>query len=748
LLQNRKLDSYGVGATVRKALLRGRTGERLSLRDVNRLAAALDPLTNAGRPAPQPVADELRRIDRRQSFTPAAYARFQNILGKLGVESSRPIGIPVDDRPYWMRVPNRLATWNSRAELPEAADIVIVGAGLTGACAAYYLRESARQGMRIVLIDRGGPAGEASGRNGGNFELLPENSVRIYEGLAPERLSFLCRRYPHVPVQILQAESERQASIILGVALRNRGGMRQIIETEDIDCDFSPRGWLYLAHTEKEEQAICEEVVLAAEQRQRIEIWSRMKIRQEFGFDRDNIGRFIPGDGSYHPYKFVCGVVECCLASGIELYTGVTVRAIESASDAEHRVETDRGAIVAGRVIVAANAFTARILPELSAIQAAQSQIAITEYVRDRCRGRSVTSEEGPVYFNQPRAGARRGLAPLLMGGGADRPIRRAESRRRSPGIHAKLLRLRERFFPDLNGRPFSSEWVGACGYTPDQLPVVGFLRPGVVVAGGFNGYGGSYCCASGQVAASLAINGQGPDWLPEDVFSPQRLLTDSPLFLSSTDGLWRTAVSLCTQLQAVNRSIADALSFSTRTIRSTAPRRFSSSLSGVTSVPGTAADARALRAHSVFRSFSQKEAECLLSFMRRWDLPRGTLLFKRGSYGDSCFVVLDGTVTVSMSVAGRERLLSTLRPGSIFGQIAMIGGGNRTATCATQDAAVLLEIGKDSCRRLFATGSPTALKVLAAVNEGLVEALRGASQRLLRLTTEDRVVRPSEPLV
>ena len=90
---------------------------------------------------------------------------------------------------------------------------------------------------------------KASGRNGGTLELLPENSVGIYEGLASERAAFLRLRYPSVPVQILRAESERQASIILGVALRNRNAMKQIIQEENIECDFSPRGWLYLAHT-------------------------------------------------------------------------------------------------------------------------------------------------------------------------------------------------------------------------------------------------------------------------------------------------------------------------------------------------------------------------------------------------------------------------------------------------------------------------------------------------------------------
>jgi hypothetical protein len=59
-----------------------------------------------------------------------------------------------------------------------------------------------------------------------------------------------------VPIEILRAESERQASAVLGMALRNRDRLQQIIHEESIDCDFCPRGWIYLAHTESEEQGL------------------------------------------------------------------------------------------------------------------------------------------------------------------------------------------------------------------------------------------------------------------------------------------------------------------------------------------------------------------------------------------------------------------------------------------------------------------------------------------------------------
>src|SRR6516162_947662 len=41
---------------------------------------------------------------------------------------------------------------------------------------------------------------------------------------------------------------------------------------------------------------------------------------------------------------------------------------------------------------------------------------------------------------------------------------------------------------------------------------------------------------------------------------SPVRLVREDPLFLSDRNGLWRVAASLCRQLHAVNRRLADAL--------------------------------------------------------------------------------------------------------------------------------------------------------------------------------------------
>jgi glycine/D-amino acid oxidase-like deaminating enzyme len=726
----------------------GSRGKPIRTEQVRRLKAALAESLDRRARVSQSLAGELQRIERECRFTSAARAEFQTLLGALALDSAFPIHVPIDAEPSWFRYVHPLKHYRSHPRLPAEADVVIIGAGLTGASAAYHLRESAAAGLRVIVLDRGFPAGEASGRNAGNFELLPENSVGTYDGLARERLNFLCRCYSAIPREVLRVEAERQASLVLSFAVRNRDRLKQIIEQENLACDFSPKGWLYLAHTEREEQAICDEAAMAGRQDQQVEIWSRMKIRQEFGFESGYIGRFVPGDGSYHPAKFVYGALQIAVNAGVELYTDMGVRRVHETEDGRHVLETDEGPLVARSVIVATNAFTRQLFPELGAIRPAQSQISVTEFAPDRCRGRVVTSEDGPVYFNQPREGARDGMASLLLGGGKDRPMSNPSSRRRSPKVHARLLELRHRYFPELSRRPFSTEWVGPIALTPDQLPAMGFLKPGIIVAAGFNGYGGSYCVAAGQAAADMTISGAVPDWLPEDVFSPQRLLNDKPLFFAETSSLWCYAASLCVELRAVNRRFVEALEYSSR--------RRSSRRSSVPFVPeasspdGEGLDTtrssvplhllQSLQNMKPFRGFSREECAEILALASLRKAGKGHTLFTESNPGDACFVILKGAVDVSLGGHGGESLLARLGPSSILGQVAMIDGGRSNGTSTVQQDTLLLEIKHDACYRLLARHSPLAYKFLVALTDGVIHALRNAERQLKRLNGQHAV--------
>lgn len=713
------------------------------------LRQAVTPLLDKQGRAGEELVTHLQLIERSFTFTPKAFRHFQDLLGEVGVASTRTIGLPGSDMPYWLCGEHPWRNYQSQPQLPEVVDIVIIGAGLTGSAAAYFLKDQvARVGLRVAILEQGDPAGEASGRNGGNIELLPENAVTLYTGLQPERLKFLKRCYPGVHHEILMVEAARQASVVLGFALRNRQLLKEIVAREGIDCDLSPFGWLYVAHKENEEQAICDEVMLAAKNNLNIEIWSRMKVRNEFGFDAQHIGRFSPDDGTYHPFKYVCGLLRCAIRQGVELYTRTKVQQVkpspkEPSAEAAQSVQcvvTNRGEIFARCVIVATNAFTSLLFPELKAIQPRQSQVSITKFVLDRCRGRLVTSEEGPVYFNQPRDGMFDGRAPLLMGGGKDRLLKNPQSRRRSKAIHAQLLAHRDRYFPELHGQPFASEWIGAMGFTPDQLPAVGALRPGIIIAMCCNGYGGSYTTATGKAVAELALTGNSPAWVPEDVFSPLRLLERTPLFLAKSDSLYRIGEALCTQLSLVNQQISYMSSLWRKQLPVEAEEESTIDWIELSKIPTKKTSiAKMLQKFPRFGRFSLKEITRILEGVKRHELQKGELLFRQGDPGKTCCILLSGKIHVSYEIFSRQYFLGSLLPGNIFGQIGFFLEGKRSATCTAAQPSVILEADYSVCCVLLNSSSKLALKFLDALIHDLIIALRAANQRLLEIEVGKR---------
>src|SRR5204863_8211432 len=156
------------------------------------------------------------------------------------------------------------------------------------------------------------------------------------------------------------------------------------------------------------------------------------------------------------------------------------------------------------------NAFTATLLPEMRAIQYHQSQILNLEHVLDKIGGMTITEKKGDLYYNFPSArkyqdaqGASRGM--LLAGGGLDRRGRDPFHLRRSSSVLDLVLEQAAERFPETCGQPPSRVWTGPMAFTPDRLPVIGFLRrknfpsTALIIAAGFNGYGGTYCVEAGR---------------------------------------------------------------------------------------------------------------------------------------------------------------------------------------------------------------------------------------------------------
>lgn len=499
-------------------------------------AAATGLVDGHGRTTPA-LQEALYEIERllRPRFDPGAAAAFQRWVAEVGARMRGPIAMPEEETPYWQLLPSPLAAFRSTPELPTEVDLLIIGAGLTGASAAYHALPLVQAGQRVAVVDLADPASQASGRNGGNFELIPENFLGPYEGLVRERYKFLRVTRPGLQEAELREQAERQARMVVGFGLRNSERFRRIVTEERIDCDYSPHGWLRVAETAEEEVALKEEVALVGNE-ELLVYWSPEKIFAEVGLRSYFGGRCAPKSGNYHPRKFVCGVLGKALERGVGLYSRVRVDNIVTGAGPDPIVCTSEGDIRARRVIVATNAFTSHLFPELEQIACFQSQILNLEHVEDRLKGMTVTEKKGDLYYNFPGAtryvdaqGVRRGM--LHVGGGLDRPAPPPEDLQRSMAVLGLVKAGTDRRFPDTRGQPPSRVWTGPMAFTPDRLPALGFFRrsgadpQSLVVAAGFNGYGGSYCVEAGYTAVEMLAAGRALPEVPEDVFSPHRLL-------------------------------------------------------------------------------------------------------------------------------------------------------------------------------------------------------------------------------
>jgi CRP/FNR family cyclic AMP-dependent transcriptional regulator len=108
----------------------------------------------------------------------------------------------------------------------------------------------------------------------------------------------------------------------------------------------------------------------------------------------------------------------------------------------------------------------------------------------------------------------------------------------------------------------------------------------------------------------------------------------------------------------------------------------------------------------------------------------RGEVIFREGDSGDTCYVVRGGRVSIQREhMDGRTLTLAELRPGAIFGELAMFGRETRSATAEALEPTALLAILSGDVQRVIQSSPEIALKMLGA----MADRLRRANERLLQ---------------
>jgi glycine oxidase len=356
-------------------------------------------------------------------------------------------------------------------------DAIVVGAGIIGLSLAIELH---KQGLRVLVVEKGEPGREASWAAGGMLvDLLAETPPALRE-LATAS----ARMYPEF-VHELEDESGLKIdlrSVGTLVLSRVETGLRPVLAGQ------SP------ATTQAFEPAL--QILNTSEPR-----FSALYIKER----------------SVDPRHLTAAAIAAARHRGIDFSSGDHVLAVEVADGKTSGIRTNKTKFAAGMVVNCAGAWAGQIGPHPFPTRPVKGQMLCLA-MPEREMVRHVV--RSPEVYLIPRTDGRMLIGATVEEAGFDKKT-----------VPETILKLRQAAFdlvPKLDGARILEAWAGLRPGTPDGLPILGATpTPGYFVATGHFRDGILLAPATAKVMAEV-MTVQTPSWqlVP---FAAQRFSQDNP---------------------------------------------------------------------------------------------------------------------------------------------------------------------------------------------------------------------------
>jgi len=119
-----------------------------------------------------------------------------------------------------------------------------------------------------------------------------------------------------------------------------------------------------------------------------------------------------------------------------------------------------------------------------------------------------------------------------------------------------------------------------------------------------------------------------------------------------------------------------------------------------------------------MFELLNEDDRVALARVVDELNVPAGHTLFQAGDPGDSLFIVKSGEIELFIKdTAGQKIVLTTSEPGDMFGELAMLDTGPRTATALALNESAVLVLDRSDLVLLFQRKPEAALHMLAALS-------------------------------
>jgi len=140
----------------------------------------------------------------------------------------------------------------------------------------------------------------------------------------------------------------------------------------------------------------------------------------------------------------------------------------------------------------------------------------------------------------------------------------------------------------------------------------------------------------------------------------------------------------------------------------------------------------------ALLENFSPAEVELLAHFMDVYRAEGATEIIREGDGGDFMLMILEGRVEVHKRDRwNAQQLLASVEAGRTLGEMSMIDGEPRFATCIAAEPTLIAVLDRESLARIIVEQPLLGAKILMELVLMLSQRLRSTSQRLLGLLDE-----------
>lgn len=354
--------------------------------------------------------------------------------------------------------------------MTKTADVIVIGSGVIGCAAAYYM---AKKGMSVLVLDQDESVGNGgSSRNGGGVR---------QSGRDPREL----------PLAIYGVEN-------VWPTLSDELG---------VDVEYHKEGNLRLGKTETHKQiltGLTEKAVACGLNVRMIDAEEVRKINPYLS-EEVTCASWCPTDGHANPLTTTLGFYKNARALGVVFHMGEKVVKLEKVHGKLRRVCTKTTVYEADQVLVAAG-YASRFLTQTVGIDVPMREELIEALVTEaepKMFPQMLGTADADFYGHQTNHGS------FVFGGatGMESTVLDNGTNRTSSLTAPCICRGIMKYVPKLADAKIVRTWAGYEDLSIDGIPVISKVEevPGLLLACGFTGHGFGISPVVGQILAQLA---------------------------------------------------------------------------------------------------------------------------------------------------------------------------------------------------------------------------------------------------